>query len=474
MDEKVTVSNSIKKGDLTVGNPFKVLLRFALPLLLSMIFQQLYSLADNIVAGNMGGANSMVASAAINASSNIVMIFIAFAVGGTTGASVIISRYFGQHEYKATKTAIYTAIISLSIMAGVITLIGVFTSRPLLELLNTTPDIIDAADKYLQIYIYGFFFLFIYNIANSISTGLGDSKTPLILLIISSVSNIICDVVFALIFDDIIMAVAWATFLCQGVVSIIAIVLLLRKVSKIKTDEKNKYFSASTLLKMVKVAIPSILQQSFISVGNLLIQSLIMSFGITEMFTGFGIALKINSLITLSVVAMSNAISTFTAQNLGILDVDRIKKGFIDMMIISEGFILICTIIMVCLPKEILGLFISGETDGNRDLIIEYGTQFIYVVAPFYCAVSFKIICDGLLKGSQNMVGFTVCTFMDLGVRVMLAYVLVPAMQFNAICWSFSIGWSITMLVSLAYTIAFFKKTRKRIKEGKLGLMKVD
>ncbi len=474
MDKNVSVSNSIAKGDLTVGNPFKVLLRFALPLLLSMVFQQLYSLADNIVAGNMGGANSMVASAAINASSNIVMIFIAFAVGGTTGASVIISRYFGQHEYKATKTAIYTAIISLSIMAAVITVIGIFVSRPLLELLKTTPDIIDAADRYLQIYIYGFFFLFIYNIANSISTGLGDSKTPLILLIISSVSNIICDVVFALLFDDIILAVAWATFLCQGVVSIIAIVLLLRKVVKIKTGEKNKYFSSSTLVKMTKVAIPSILQQSFISVGNLLIQSLIMSFGITEMFTGFGIALKLNSLITLSVVAMSNAISTFTAQNLGILDIERIKKGFIDMLIISEGFILVCTIIMLCLPREIIGLFISKNTDGNRELILDYGMQFLYVVAPFYCAVSFKIMCDGLLKGSQNMVGFTVCTFLDLGTRVALAYILVPAMQFKAICWSFSIGWTITMLVSMVYAIVFFKKTRKRINQGNFELMKVD
>ncbi len=457
------ISKEIKKGDLTVGDPFKVLLKFALPLLLSMIFQQIYSLADNIVAGNMGGASSMLASSAINASANIVNIFIAFSVGGTTGAAVIISRLFGQKKYALTKTAIFTSMISLTTLAGILTGVGLLISRPLLIILNTTPDILELADQYLKIYLYGFFFMFIYNISNSIFTGLGDSRTPLYLLIVSSLSNIACDIWFANLFENIVEAVAWATFVCQGVISFVSVILLLRKISMIKTTEKAEIFSFKILGNMTKVAIPSILQQSFISIGNLLIQSLIMSYAITEMFTGFGIALKINSLVTLSIVAMSNAISTFTAQNLGVDDIKRIKKGFIDIIIIGEILVLIFTALLLIIPQQVIGLFISEATDGNRQLIIDYGSRFLYIVVPFYCVVSFKIMCDGILKGSQNMLAFTVCTFTDLFVRVILTYSFAPFMGFDAVCWSFSIGWVITIFVSIFYIIRFFKKNKNLV-----------
>ena len=272
--------------DLTKGNPLKVLLFFALPMFLSMIFQQMYNLADSIVAGNYGGVSSL---GAISASTPVVNIFLAISIGGTLGCSVVISTLFGARDYLRMKTAVYTAIISLTIVAFICTLVGIFICRPLLEMLNTPSSLMDDATIYLEIYIFGFFFLFIYNIANSIFTGLGDSKTPLILLIISSVSNIFIDILFANIFKNVVEGVAWATFITQGIASIASMGLLIIRIRNFKVEGKYPFFNKKILKDMIRIAIPSIIQQSIVSVGQLMVQSLINSYGV-ETIDGYATA----------------------------------------------------------------------------------------------------------------------------------------------------------------------------------------
>lgn len=262
--------------DLTVGKPESVLWRFCLPLFGSVIFQQLYNIADSLVAGKFINESAL---AAVGNSYEITLIFIAFAFGCNMGCSVIVSRLFGAKEYRNMKTAVSTTFIFTAVLLAVMVIAGLLTSRELLALIHTPDDIMDASLLYLNIYIYGLPFMFFYNIATGIFSALGDSRTPFIFLAISSVSNIFVDILFVKSFQMGIAGVAWATFLCQGVSAVLAVAVVIRRLIGIKTEGRFRFFDGSILKQILVVAIPSTLQQSFISIGNIIIQSVINDFG---------------------------------------------------------------------------------------------------------------------------------------------------------------------------------------------------
>lgn len=440
--------------DLTKGNPLKVLLFFALPMFLSMIFQQMYNLADSIVAGNYGGVSSL---GAISASTPVVNIFLAISIGGTLGCSVVISTLFGARDYLRMKTAVYTAIISLTIVAFICTLVGIFICRPLLEMLNTPSSLMDDATIYLEIYIFGFFFLFIYNIANSIFTGLGDSKTPLILLIISSVSNIFIDILFANIFKNVVEGVAWATFITQGIASIVSMGLLIIRIRNFKVEGKYPFFNKKILKDMIRIAIPSIIQQSIVSVGQLMVQSLINSYGV-ETIDGYATAIKINSMAIMSINTLSSSMSSYTAQNMGVKAYDRIKKGYYSMVGLSLVLMSVIVAIVLLFNKEIINLFLQAKEGENLNKVIDVGKQFLITVAPFYLTVTVKIISDGTLRGAGKITPFMISTFVDLIVRVAFSYIFNNSLGFSAICWSFPVGWIVSAIIALTFYIIWQKK----------------
>ena len=284
--------NVINK-DLTVGKPYTVVWKFCLPLFGSIIFQQLYNLADSFVAGKFIGNDAL---AAVGNSYEITLIFIAFAFGCNIGCSVITSQLFGAKRFGDMKTAVYTTLISGGALCAILMLLGLLFCVSLLKLINTPDNIFADSKLYLLIYILGLPFVFYYNIASGIFSALGDSKTPFVFLACSSVANIAADILFVAGFKMGVSGVAWATFICQGISCIFAVFFVFRRFKKIETDSKSAAFSFDLLKRIAAVAVPSILQQSFISVGNIILQSVINGFG-SGVIAGYSASVKLNNLV---------------------------------------------------------------------------------------------------------------------------------------------------------------------------------
>lgn len=427
--------------DLTVGEPQKVLWQFCLPLFGSIIFQQLYNIADSLVAGKFVGENAL---AAVGNSYEITLIFIAFAFGCNIGCSVIVSQLFGAKQYSEMKTAVYTTLIAGAVLCAVLMAGGLALCRSLLELINTPAEILDDSMLYLNIYILGLPFLFFYNIATGIFSALGDSKTPFIFLAASSTSNIAVDILFVTAFKMGVAGVAWATFLCQGVSCILAILVVLRRLAGVKTERRAAIFSWRLLGKISVIAIPSILQQSFISVGNIIIQSVINSFG-ASVIAGYSASVKLNNLVITSFTTLGNGISNYTAQNIGAQKMERVKEGF------RAGLKLVW---ILCLPL-FLAYFFAGRylvylfMDNSTGPAIDTGIQFLRILSPFYFVVSAKLVADGILRGAGLMRNFMIATFTDLILRVALAIGLAKVFGSIGIWCAWPIGWTVAMCMSV-------------------------
>ena len=435
--------------DLTAGKPASVLWRFCLPLFGSIIFQQLYNIADSFVAGKFISNGAL---AAVGNSYELTLIFIAFAFGCNIGCSVIVSNYFGAKKFDKMKTGVYTSLIAGGVICAALMLIGVVGCDGLLRLIHTPEDIFADSKLYLDIYIYGLPFVFFYNIATGIFSALGDSKTPFIFLACSSVSNILVDILFVAKFNMGIAGVAWATFLCQGISCVLAVLFVMLRLRKFDTKEKTKIFSFSLLGQIAVIAVPSILQQSFISVGNIFIQSVINTFG-TEAVAGYSAAVKLNNMVVTSLTTLGNGISNYTAQNVGAGKFARIKQGFkAGISIVWILCVPICAVYLSC-GKWLMYAFlddVSGEA-------MSTGLAFLRIISPFYFVISAKLVADGVLRGSGMMKQFMVATFTDLILRVVLAKVLASsALGINGIWWAWPVGWCVSAVLS----ILFYRKGR--------------
>ena len=441
--------------DLTVGRPESVLWRFCLPLFGSVIFQQLYNIADSFVAGQFIGENAL---AAVGNSYEITLIFIAFAFGCNIGCSVIVSQLFGAKKYSEMKTAVWTTLIASAVLVAVLMLVGFLLGERLLALIDTPDELMRDSLTYLNIYILGVPFLFFYNIATGIFSALGDSRTPFIFLAISSVSNIAVDILFVKTFEMGVNGVAWATFICQGVSAVLAIIVVFRRLAAVRTEGKVRVFSGSMLGKIAVIAIPSILQQSFISVGNIIIQSVINGFG-ASVIAGYAAAVKLNNLVITSFTTLGNGISNYTAQNLGAGKIDRIGQG------LKAGIKLIWGL---CIPFAVLFFFFGHYgmypfMENRTGLALDTGVTYLRILAPFYFVVSAKLVADGILRGTGMMGRFMTSTFTDLILRVVLAIVLSRVIGSATGIWlAWPIGWTIATVMSLVFCVNGIKKLKNR------------
>ncbi len=432
--------------DLTIGKPEVVLWKFCIPLFGSIIFQQLYNIADSFVAGKFIGENAL---AAVGNSYGLTMVFIAFAFGCNIGVSVIVSQLFGAKDYRKMKTAVYTAMIASGILCICLMLLGFVSCNKLLNIINTPENIFSDSKLYLNIYIWGFPFLLFYNIATGIFSALGDSKTPFIFLACSSTANVLVDIWFVVGFQMGVEGVAWATFLCQGVSSVLANLVVFKRLSEIHTEGNVQLFSGTLLKKIAIIAIPSILQQSFISVGNIIIQGVINGFGIGVM-AGYSAAVKLNNLVITSFTTLGNGISSYTAQNLGAGKLDRVKAGFI------AGIKMVW---MICIPVVMLylligDLLIQAFIDETSQVALLSGGWFLKIVTPFYFVISVKLLTDGILRGAGLMKQFMIATFTDLVLRVALAVIFSERFAYIGIWYSWPVGW----LIGTGLSVWFYRK----------------
>ncbi|MBQ8620704.1 MAG: MATE family efflux transporter [Oscillospiraceae bacterium] len=440
--------------DLTVGKPSTVLWKFCLPLFGSIIFQQLYNIADSLVAGKFISEEAL---AAVGNGYEVTLLFIAVAFGCNIGCSVITAQKFGARQYGETKTAVYTTLIASGVVCLVLMVVGFVGLDGLLRLIQTPENVFADSRTYLEIYILSLPFVFYYNVATGVFSALGDSKTPFIFLVISSLSNIGADILFVTAFDMGVPGVAWATLICQGVSCVLAVWVVMVRLRKIPCDGKAAPFSWQLLKRIAVVAIPSMLQQSFISVGNMMIQSIINTFG-SGVMAGYSGAIKLNNLVITAFTTLGNGVSNYTAQNLGAGEMKRIKEGF------KAGLKLVW---VLCVPLVLLYFLIGDKlmllfVENPSGEAMSVGVQFLRIVSPFYFVVSIKLVTDGILRGAGQMKQFMVSTFTDLILRVVLAAVLSATILGATGIWlAWPVGWVVGTVLSLCfYRVAPWVKTK--------------
>lgn len=429
--------------DLTVGKPSRVLWSFCLPLFGSVIFQQLYNLADSLVAGKFIGENAL---ASVGNSYEVTLIFIAFAFGCNIGTSVIASLFFGAKDYRQLKTGISTALLFSAALSLVLMVLGLLLCTPLLLLLHTPEELMADSALYLRVYLFGLPFLFLYNLSTGVFSALGDSRTPFLFLAFSSSANILVDILFVTAFKMGVMGVALATFLCQGLSCILALLAMRRRLAALPHSDAP-LFSASLLRRILVIAIPSTLQQSFISIGNLVLQGLINGFG-PGVIAGYSASVKLNNLVITSFTTLGNGVSNYTAQNLGAGKNERIREGF---------FSGLCMIWALGIPLAFL-YFFFGEPlvrffmNDPSASALQTGILFLRILSPFYPVVAAKLIADGILRGSGSMKAFMSATFTDLLLRVGMAFLLSRTSLGSTGIWcAWPVGWCIATLLSLSF-----------------------
>ena len=432
--------------DLTVGLPRKTLWRFLLPMLVSVMFQQFYNIADSMIAGRFAGEDAL---AAVGASYPITVIFMAFATGSNLGASVVVSRLFGARDFRRMKTAIHTAFISCVALSLLLTAYGIIFCAPMMRWIKTPDNVFSDGALYLRIYTFGLLFLILYNVCTGIFTAFGDSKTPLWFLIGSSLGNIVLDIWFVAGFHMGVAGVAWATFLAQGVSCILAVVTLGSRLKNMAGTEKAAMFDWGLFKQIAAIAVPSIMQLSVLSVGNLFVQVIVNHYG-SAIIAGYSAAIKLNTFAITSFMSLGSCLSGFTAQNLGAGKGGRISSGFREGVRLS----LIASVPFVALyflfSRQIMGLFL----DSGSQEAINAGVMFLKIVSPLYFMISIKLMTDGILRGSGAMVYFVIATIPDLILRILFACLLTPHFGSTGIWMAWPFGWTAATVL----TMIFYRK----------------
>lgn len=430
--------------DLTVGKPEKILWRFCLPLFASVIFQQLYNIADSLIAGKFISENAL---AAVGNSYEVTLIFLAFGVGCNMGCSVVVSQMFGAKRYVDMKCAVSTTIVGTAVLCAILMAGGFIGCDWLLDLINTPIETLADSKTYLEIYIWGVPFLFFYNIATGIFSALGDSKTPFVFLACSSIANIFMDLFCVIKLDMGVAGLAWATFICQGISCVLAMLVVLKRLKEVPTTGRIPVFSKRIFKHITTIAVPSILQQSSMSISTIIIQGVINGFG-PGVMAGYAVSVKLNNMVITAFTTLGNGISNYTAQNLGANKLGRIKRGF------RAG----CKLVLcISLPlfllyffggRPLIMLFLKDPTP----LAVSTAIQILRTFSPFYLIVCIKLVADGILRGSGMMGRFMFDTIFDGIIRVALAvYLPTTVLGVNGIWWAWPIGWVLATILAVSF-----------------------
>lgn len=458
---------SQKTVDLTKGNVWKTLLLYSLPLLGSAMIQQAYSLADLLIVGNFA-ANGQNALTAVGEASTMVNILLAFALGCNGGCSVIVAKFFGAKNNLKVRETVNTALISFSVLCAAVMALGFGLAKPSMYLLDVTdPDIMADSLSYLYIYLGSLPFVFLYNIGCGICSALGDSKTPFLFLVFSSVLNVGLDFAFVCGFHWDVAGAAWATFISQAAATMLTVFVLIRKLKSVKSEEKPARFDKRICKDLIVTSIPVILQNSFVSVGNFFVQKRINLIS-TDAAAGFTTGFKLVQIANVGVGTMTNGLANFCSQNKAAGEFKRIRQGYLAVLCYAMATSLIFLTLCETIPTQLTMVFINKESITEE--AINSSVQFLRIVAAFLPTVCVKIVSDGAVRGCGGNLGFTISTFTDLILRVSLVYVLVgPAnLGFAGVCWAWAIGWSTSMFVALGFFI-FIPCLRKKKQDNSLA-----
>ena len=437
------MKNSVGTKDMTEGNTYSLMLGFALPTLLSEVFQQLYNTADAFIVGKCLGTSAL---AAVTSSGTLIFLLVSFFIGMSMGAGVVISRYFGAKKEDEVSRAIHT-VLSFGIVSGILlTVVGVAFTPTFLKWMQTDPEVMPQAVEYFRYYFLGAMALVLYNICRSIINALGDSRRPLYYLIFSSLLNIVLDVLFLGVFGWGVWSAAAATVLSQMASVVFCMAYLLQKGNIFTVDLRKIRFHRDMLSEIVRYGLPSGVQNSVIAFANVIVQSQINSFGKLAM-AAYGTHAKIEGFAFLPITSFNMACTTFISQNLGAKQYDRAKSGARFSIFAA---VLLAEAIGVCyfiFAPAFIGFF--DQTPG----VIAFGVQQARTVALFYCLLAFShsvaAVCRGAGKAFVPM-----CVMLSVWCVVRILYIIIVMRltgEIRYIYWAYPLTWGISSVIYLIY-----------------------
>lgn len=428
--------------DFTTGRIGRQIILFSIPIILGNFFMQLYQFADTIIVGQFLGEDAL---AAVGASMPVVFAVVALVIGIGSGASVVISQYFGAKDYEKVRVTSDTLHIFLVAAGIVIAILGIFFSEDIFRLTNLPENLIPMATEYLQIYLGGIFLMFGFNTISSILRGMGDSKTPLYFLIISSVINVLLDLLFVVVFEWGIKGAAWATVIAEGVAYLIAIIYINRTNAIFKVHLLKLKFNTRIFKLCVDYGLPTGIQQSFVALSAVALMSIVNDFG-TNVIAGYNIGMRVEGLAVIPAMNFAMALSSFVGQNVGAGRYDRVIKGLKMTLLFSSLTCIVITSIIIIFDDYILGMFIDNPA------VIKVGAEYLVIASLFYLLFSTMFIINGMLRGAGAVMFPMVSTLVALWVvRIPMAIWLSSFMGETGIWWAIPIGWGVGCVLSILY-----------------------
>ena len=429
--------------DMTRGSETGHILAFTLPLVLGNLFQQAYNMVDAIVVGRYIGHNAL---AAVGTSFPVLYLMVSMVLGMTIGASVVISQIFGAKDYRKLKRAISTFVFVLIATAVVISLGGIVLTKPLLHLLRTPADVIDDAISYMAVIFAGTVFLFGYNAISGVLRGLGDSKTPLFFLMLSSLLNIYLDILFVTRFHLGVAGVAYATMISQAFSMFICLFYAYTRIELFHFSKRAWVFDKDILKSTLILGIPASIQQMLSSAGMMIMQGFVNSFGSITM-AAFTAASRVDSIAVMPIQSLGLAITTFTAQNIGADCQERVKKAFKSTIAMTIGVCIFAAAIMMLFGNQLIGMFVTRA----EPRVIEQGKQYLLIVSAFYVLAGVMFVTTGMLRGAGDMIPSSASTLVSLGIRIAATWILAlyTPLGYLGIWWAIPVGWLFGLAVAI-------------------------
>ena len=438
--------------DLSYGNEGRLILKFAIPMLLGNVFQQMYNIVDSVVVGKYIGKAAL---AAVGTSGPIIFLLVSFIIGVTMGFTIVVSQFFGAKQLDNVKKAINTLYIFMFFTSLVVTVGGIMLSGYIFRIIDLDPAIIPDATLFLNIFLSGLIFLFGYNGTSAILRGLGDSKTPLYFLIGSVGLNIILDLIFVPVLHWGVAGVAFATVISEACAFIAQIVYLNKYHKVVKLSFRNFTFDHDIFIKSIKIGLPTGFQQTFVAAGMVALYWIVNQFGV-DANAAYSAAGRIDNFAAMPAMSFAVALSTFVGQNMGANRPDRVKAGLRATLIMTSIISAGISLVTVVFGEFLMKMFT------NDAVVIKMGGDYLRIIGSFYILFSLMFVINGLLRGAgDTLVPMFISLFSLWIIRIPVAWLLAknPAIGVHGIWWSIPVGWFSGVILYYAYyRMGYWKK----------------
>lgn len=444
--------------DLTEGKEGKLIMQFAMPMVYGNVFQQLYNVVDSIVIGHYIGKEAL---AAVGAAFPIIFLLVAMMIGLSMGFTIIISQYFGAKEMEKVKQTIDTSYIILFFASLITTVVGIAFSGPIFRLTGLPEEVIPDASIYLNIYFAGSIFFFGFNGISAILRGLGDSKTPLIFLIISTITNVFLDLLFVVVFNMGIAGAAYATIISQAGALVTAVIYLNRKHAVMNLSWRKYTFNYEIFKTSLRIGLPTGMQQTFVATGLIALYGIVNQFG-TVTIAAYSVANRIDSFASMLAMNFAAALSAFVGQNIGANKPERVRAGLWATWLITSGISLLFSAIVILFGKNLMGFF-TPDAD-----IIDVGNDYLVIVGSFYILFSSLFVVNAVMRGAGDTLIPMFITLIALWIiRIPASYFLAGRIGVTGIWWAVPIGWGVGMILTYLYYLTGRWKTKGVIKHSR-------